>query len=241
MFFDPLIRFVIRRLIDYRLRVERKRFDDVEYWNQFLWNLKSSPIALKTDLSKKQHYEVPTEFYQNVMGANLKYSCGLWLKDTDTLDESEAAMLECYCERAQLKDGLSILELGCGWGSLSLYLAKKYPQSQILAVSHSATQKLFIESACQTRGIHNLTVQTADMNDFHCDQTFDRILSIEMFEHMRNYEKLLENLARWGKPQALLFVHIFSHRDLAYLFEKGWMAEKFSGKIRPIHLPTAGT
>ncbi len=200
--------------------------------------LKHSPIALCAEESKQEHYEVPTEFFQYVLGRRLKYSSALFPKGTESLDLAEEEMLKSYCEKALLQDGQRVLELGCGWGSLSLYLAQKYPASQITGVSHSRTQKIYIDGKIQELGLKNLTIITAEMNSFNIDQKFDRILSIEMFEHMRNHEALLAKAAGWTFPQGLLFIHIFVHKRFTYLFEpkeeNDWMARYFfTGGMMP--------
>jgi cyclopropane-fatty-acyl-phospholipid synthase len=180
-----------------------------------------------TDTANEQHYEVPSDLFQTFMGPHLKYSCGYWPAPETTLDEAEAAMLELTCKRAGLEDGMDILELGCGWGSLSLWMAQQYPHSSITAVSNSRTQKKFIDA----RGFRNLEVITADMNEFETSRKFDRVVSVEMFEHMRNWHELLRRINGWLKEDGRLFIHIFVHRELAYLFndagEVNWMAEHF--------------
>ncbi|MEP7352228.1 MAG: DUF1295 domain-containing protein, partial [Acidobacteriota bacterium] len=237
---DSAIRFGIRRLLKGRLaeqaaggpRAQHERF------NTFLAQLRTSPIAIQTDTANQQHYEVPAEFYRLVLGPHLKYSSGWWQDGTRDLAGSEKAMLQLTCERAQLKPGQEILELGCGWGSLSLWMADHYPDSKILAVSNSKSQKAFIDGEAQRRGLRNLEIVTADMNDFSTDRRFDRIVSVEMFEHMRNYRELLRRISEWSRPEACLFVHIFSHRQFAYPFEvrdaSDWMAQHFfSGGLMP--------
>jgi len=168
----------------------------------------------------------------------MKYSCAYWPEGTTTLDEAEEAMLRLTAERAWLGDGQSILELGCGWGSLTLWMAQRYPRSSVTAVSNSASQREYIERAAAERGLGNVRVVTADMREFQPDRRFDRVVSVEMFEHMRNYEALLSRIASWLRPEGLLFVHVFSHRQYAYLFEdqgpSDWMARHFfTGGIMP--------
>jgi len=183
---------------------------------------------------------VPTEFYNYVLGKNFKYSCCLFKSPNDHLDAAEVAMLDLYCERARLQDGQKVLELGCGWGSLCLHVAKKYPRSEVTAVSNSRTQKEYIMGECAKRGISNLHVVTADMNTFSPPQpeAYDRCVSIEMFEHMKNYKELMYRVSHWLKPGGLLFVHIFVHKVYAYHFEvqseDDWMAKYFfSGGTMP--------
>ena len=237
---DWLIRIGIRRLLKQRLREENQ--GDVErqqaHLLAFAQQLKASPIAISTDAANQQHYEVPSHFYRLALGRQLKYSSALWEPGTTTLDAAEKAMLELTCERARLSDGQQVLELGCGWGSLSLYMAKTFPNSSITVVSNSRTQKQFIDARAAERGLTNLQVITADMNRFEAPGTYDRVVSVEMFEHMRNYEVLLSRVASWMKPDALLFVHIFTHKEFAYPFEvrdaSDWMAQHFfSGGIMP--------
>ena len=195
--------------------------------------LKSMPIAIATDKANEQHYELPTLFFQRVLGGHLKYSSGYWDEGVTDIDESEARMLALTCERAGLTDGQRILELGCGWGSLSLWMAKHYPASQITSVSNSRTQREFITAEAEKRGLTNLTVVTANMIDYQgeADALFDRVVSVEMFEHMKNYQELMGRVARWLKPGGALFVHIFTHREYAYHYvaenEGDWMARYF--------------
>jgi cyclopropane-fatty-acyl-phospholipid synthase len=237
---DWVIRAAIRRLLRERLRKEsRGGWRAVaERTAQLLDQLRSSPIALSTDLANAQHYEVPSDFFKLALGPNLKYSCALWNPGTRDLGTAERDMLALTCERAELANGQEILELGCGWGSVSLYMAERYPGSRILAVSNSRTQKAFIDAEASRRGLRNLEVVTCDMNQFDTLRTFDRVVSVEMFEHMRNYRELLGRIAAWTRPDALLFVHIFTHKTLAYPFEvegpSDWMAQHFfTGGLMP--------
>jgi len=230
---DPLIRVGIRRLLAGTLREHRRA--NVEEQRAALLShiagLKQSPIAIQTRDANEQHYEVPTRFYQLCLGKRLKYSSGLWTDGTATLDAAEENMLALTCERAGLADGQRILELGCGWGSLSLWMAGKYPHAQITVVSNSRTQKEHIDAQAAERGFKNLSVITSDMNVFDIDAQFDRVVSVEMFEHMKNYQLLLSKIARWLAPGGKLFVHIFTHRRYAYHYEdKGpddWMTRYF--------------
>ena len=237
---DWLLRRVIRRICAARLREQQAGgvAEQAMRREQFIAELKRSPIALHTADANAQHYEVPAQFFQLVLGRRLKYSCGYWLDETPSLDESEETMLELYCQRARLEDGQAVLELGCGWGSLSLYIAERFPSSRVVGVSNSRTQKEFIEERARALGLKNLEIKTADMNIFEAGAQFDRVISIEMFEHMRNYEKLLSRVASWMKPDALLFVHIFTHKQFAYPYEvrdaSDWMAKYFfTGGIMP--------
>ena len=197
-------------------------------------------IAEKTDDANEQHYEVPPAFFENVLGKHLKYSSGYWPDGVNSLDDSEESMLELSFERAQLADGDSILELGCGWGSLTCYMASKLPNSKITAVSNSKDQKEHILNRCKNQGLDNIEVITADMNDFGTENKYDRVVSIEMFEHMRNYKKLLSKISSWLHDDGKLFIHIFTHQSVVYPFENqgeaDWMArEFFSGGMMPSH------
>jgi cyclopropane-fatty-acyl-phospholipid synthase len=237
---DWLIRVGIRRLLRSRLR-EQRRIDGAAHPQAqaaFVEQLRASPIAIDTAAANQQHYEVPTAFFQLCLGTRMKYSSGLWPDGVTTLDAAEEAMLRLTCERARIEDGQQILELGCGWGSLSLWLAEHYPNARITGVSNSATQRAHIEAECARRGLSNLEIITCDMNRFDTPACFDRVVSVEMFEHMKNYELLLGNIARWLKHDGLLFVHIFSHREFAYHFvardASDWMARYFfTGGIMP--------
>ena len=239
---DFLIRNGIKQLCTARLKMEKKLGQEmIEEKNQsWIKTLKNSPVALVPEKANEQHYEVPPSFFEYVLGPHMKYSSGFWPKENMNLENSEKEMLSLSCKRAEIQDGQSILELGCGWGSLTLYIAKKYPNSSITAVSNSADQKDFITKLCQNNSISNISVITSDMNSFSIDKQFDRIMSIEMFEHMRNYKKLLRLLSGFLHDDGKLFVHIFSHRYLTYPFEDNgpgdWMArEFFSGGMMPSH------
>ena len=243
---DFLIRRRIRSLLAARLREEDQR--DPERQQQrlmdFIRQLEQSPVAIETAAANEQHYEVPTEFYTRVLGKNLKYSSAYYphrhAPPAANLDAAEARMLSLTCQRAHLADGERILELGCGWGSLSLWMAANYPNARITAVSNSRTQKLHIDATARARGLANLEVITCDVNQlaFPDGTAFDRVVSVEMFEHMRNYETLLARVAAWMAPAATLFVHIFTHVKYAYAFEvrdeTDWMARYFfTGGIMP--------
>ncbi len=193
--------------------------------------LRRSPIAVHTDDANRQHYEVPPEFFRLVLGRRLKYSCCYWPRDVRTIDQAEEAMLRLTCQRARLEDGMDVLDLGCGWGSLALWIAERYPHSRVLAVSNSDPQIAHIEEQCRRRGFGNVEALAADVNDFESDRRFDRVMSIEMFEHMKNYERLMAKIASLLGPRGKLFVHIFSHREFAYEFRADepddWMARTF--------------
>ena len=240
IFPDRLIRMGIRMLDRKRLKAEnpgsleksiiaKMRFADA---------LRKSPIALATDKPNEQHYEIPPEFFRLILGKKLKYSCCYWAKDVSDLDDAEEAMLNLTTQRAQLENGMRILDLGCGWGSLSFRIAQQYPDSQIVAVSNSRLQRDFIKSKARSLNLSKLKVFTVDMNQFQPTGQFDRILSIEMFEHMRNWGLLLSRIAGWLKDGGKFFMHVFVHRSLPYLFETGgdhdWMGRHFfTGGMMP--------
>ena len=237
---DWLIRIGIRRLLRERLREENRGGVEAQsaHLLKLIAGLKQSPIAIETQAANEQHYEVPARFYQLCLGKRLKYSGAFWPEGVTTLDAAEAAMLKLTCERAQIADGQDILELGCGWGSLSLWLAENFPNARITGVSNSASQKQHIDGEARQRGLKNLRIITCDMNRFDLAEKFDRVVSVEMFEHMKNYERLMANIARWLRPEGKLFVHIFTHREYAYHFiardESDWMARYFfTGGIMP--------
>lgn len=238
---DALVRLGIRRLLAERLREEERTSEEAQqrHLMRFIAQLKASPVAINTREANEQHYELPCEFFQMVMGKHMKYSSCYFQPGVTSLDDAEAEMLALTCRRARIADGEEILELGCGWGSLTLWMAERYPNARITAVSNSRTQKQFIEARAAMRGLRNIQIVTCDMNDLALDnQRFDRVVSVEMFEHMRNYEQLLARIASWMKPSATLFVHIFTHRDYAYPFdvrdENDWMARYFfTGGIMP--------
>ena len=204
--------------------------------DRFVANLDGTPIALVPEEANAQHYEVASDFFELVLGRQLKYSSCLYGPGIETLDAAEEAMLALTCERARLEDGQDVLELGCGWGSLSLYMARRFPRSRIVAVSNSATQRIFIES----RRPANLEVRTADMNEFDPGRRFDRIVSVEMFEHMRDWPTLLARVAGWLGEEGRLFVHVFCHATEAYPFETdgddNWMGRYFfTGGMMPAY------
>ncbi|CAN5700164.1 cyclopropane-fatty-acyl-phospholipid synthase family protein [soil metagenome] len=219
---DAAIRLGIRNLLAKKLREED--LGDVERqqaaMQAFIDGLNQSPIAVKTEDANEQHYEVPTEFFRYVLGPRMKYSSGYWPTTETTFAESEEAMLALTCERAELADGMKILELGCGWGSLTLWMAEHYPKATITGVSNSRTQRVHILEQASNRGLSNVNIITADMNVFEAEvEAFERVVSVEMFEHMKNYRRLMAKVASWLKPGGKLFVHIFTHREYAYHFE----------------------
>lgn len=238
---DALLRAGIRRLCAERLAAEdpgtsegRRRAVEA-----FEARLRTSPIAVETNAANTQHYEVPTAFYEAVLGPNLKYSSCLWPEGVDDLADAEEAMLAVSAERARLADGQRVLDLGCGWGSFTLWAAPRFPASRFVAVSNSRTQGERIRREVAARGLRNVEVRTADVNDLSFPpEHFDRIVSIEMLEHVRNHASLFERVAGWLAPDGRLFVHVFCHEHVAYPFEDrddgDWMARHFfSGGIMP--------
>jgi len=239
---DRSIRWGIRRLLRKRLQelTQASKSGQSAVDPAWLDQMRASPIALDIEAANAQHYEVPASFYEICLGRYRKYSSAWWDEDTHDLDQAEARMLALTCERAQLADGQRILELGCGWGSLSLWMAGQYPHASILAVSNSLSQGCYIRKQAQALGLDNLQVVTVDMNDFAPKGRFDRVVSVEMIEHMRNWEALLERVASWLEPTGSLFLHFFSHRVFSYPFEdrgdSDWMARHFfTGGLMPSH------
>lgn len=236
---DCFVRQAIRRLCRTRLKTSLNGRAE-----EFLASLREGPIAPVPLAANSQHYQLPPELFGAMLGPQRKYSCCLWRNDNSTLADAEEAALAETANHAELADGQDILELGCGWGALSLWMAERFPASRITAVSNAASQREYIESLAAKRRICNLQVLTADMNDFapattlSPDRRFDRIVSVEMFEHMRNYEQLLARIATWLRPEGKLFVHLFCHRELAYPFEAdgdaNWMGRYFfTGGMMP--------
>lgn len=212
--------------------------DDAE--RAFVETMGNFPVAIHTAEANRQHYEVPAEFFGLVLGPQRKYSSCLYPSADTTLAEAETLALAETVRHADIRDGMSILELGCGWGSLSLYLAQQFPHSRITSVSNSASQREYIVNIAGKRGLTNLTVVTADMNDFATDERHDRVISVEMFEHMSNWRTLLERVRGWMKPEGRLFLHIFTHRYRSYRFDHDdpadWIAHHFfTGGIMPAH------
>lgn len=230
---DWLIRIQIRRLLDLRLRQQDQGNPIANHQRKmdYIEGLKALPIAIHTASANEQHYEVPSEFFLQVLGPRLKYSSGLWKSPSTSFAESEEDMLRLSVERAELQDGMDVLDLGCGWGSISLYVAEHFPNCKITGVSNSRTQKEFIEARAKERGLKNVEILTQDMNDFQIRKKFDRIISVEMLEHMKNYELLFEKLAGVLKLDGKFFIHIFTHKEFAYPFEvvdeTDWMAKYF--------------
>jgi cyclopropane-fatty-acyl-phospholipid synthase len=237
---DTVIRAGIRRLLESK----RKEIHsgDAEFaantMNRFVAMMNESPIALVPELANEQHYEVPAEFFRQVMGDNLKYSCCYWPQDVSNLSEAEAAALEITVRRAGIEDGMNVLDLGCGWGSLSLWIAEHFPNASVTSVSNSTPQHDFILQQAADRSISNINVIVCDMNDFDIDERFDRVVSIEMFEHMRNYGELFRRISGWLVPDGKFFMHIFCHKATPYEYiDKGpadWMSRYFfTGGIMP--------
>ncbi len=230
---DWLLRQGIRKLL--RARLRRLEDGDAEAQQRLLtdWlqQCDAAPVAVAQDAANAQHYEVPPEFHAAVLGPHRKYSCGLWAEAATTLADSEAAMLELCCRRAAMADGMRVLDLGCGWGSLTLWLARHFPQASILAVSNSASQRHHIEQECRQRGHRNVEVVTADAATFAPPGSFDRVFSVEMFEHLRNWRVMFARIAEWLRPDGRFFLHVFTHRAVGYPFaDKGrgdWMARNF--------------
>ena len=237
---DTVIRSGMRRLL------ERKLLEicagDVELaaitLSEFTAMMRQSPVALVPQLANEQHYEVPAAFFEQVLGENRKYSCCHWSSDVGTLSEAEAEALRITVERAGIRDGMKVLDLGCGWGSLSLWVAEHFPNASVTSVSNSRSQQQFILAEAERRDIRNVDVRVCDMNDFDAGGTYDRVVSIEMFEHMRNYEELFRRIDSWLQPDGRFFMHIFTHRSTPYEYiDKGpsdWMSRHFfSGGIMP--------
>ena len=237
---DAVIRAGIRRLLEAKRREIHS--GDLEYaaaaQNRFVDEMNASPIALVPDVANEQHYEVPADFFLQVMGDHLKYSCCHWPEGVKTLTEAEAAALALTVERAGIQDGMRVLDLGCGWGSLSLWIAEQFPAAQVTSVSNSASQREFIVGQAAARGLDNIEVIVCDMNDFAIDRRFDRIVSVEMFEHMRNYGELFRRISGWLTPDGRFFMHVFCHKSTPYPYiDKGpgdWMSRYFfTGGIMP--------
>jgi cyclopropane-fatty-acyl-phospholipid synthase len=228
---DWVFRRGIRRMV-------RERLGEEDVTDAFLARLRSAPVALVPDKANEQHYEVDPGFFQLVLGPRLKYSCSLFERSDTSLAEAEDAMLGLTCEHADLRDRMRVLELGCGWGSLTLWMAERYPGAHITAVSNSKAQRELILSRCANLGLSNVEVSTCDVNVFRPDVRFDRIVSVEMFEHMRNWHELLRRVSTWLDRDGKAFCHVFCHRERAYPFEDrgdgDWMARHFfSGGLMP--------
>ena len=237
---DFLIRAGIRNLC--KKRLQQCKHDDCEANAElaecYVQESDNSPMVVLTEKANEQHYEVPADFYRHALGKNLKYSSCFYESNTQSLDEAEDRALQLTCEHAQLENGQDILELGCGWGSLSLWMAKNFPKSSITSVSNSHSQREYILGRARNRSLDNLKVITADINGFTTDSTFDRVVSVEMFEHVRNHRELFKRINGWLKPEGKLFTHVFCHRSTSYPFEvegeDDWMSKHFfSGGTMP--------
>jgi len=236
---DYLLRFGVKIILKNKIKnqkipnIEKRQQEKIDFVN----GLKKQPIAIKTAEANEQHYELPSSFFKEILGDRLKYSCGYWdkvLTPSDCaskLNQSEEAMLELTCSRAELKNDQKILDLGCGWGSLSIYMAEKYPESQITALSNSSTQIDYIKSLVEEKELNNLEAIMADINTYKSNNNFDRIVTIEMFEHMRNYEALMSKLSKFLSNKGKLFVHIFSHHTYPFTYvnksSSDWMTRYF--------------
>ncbi len=236
---DPVLRLGSRWGI--RTRQRRELAGGVEAQDarltELLARMRSGPIAEVPEKANEQHYELPPRFFELILGPRRKYSGCLWEPGVSTLAQAEEAMLALSCARAGVQDGMRVLDLGCGWGSLSLWLAQQYPHAQITGVSNSAPQREFIQSRIRELGLSNLEIITADVNTFEpAGAPFDRVMSIEMFEHMRNWRELLARVAGWLTPDGAVFIHVFSHRVVPYRFEGTWAAERFfTAGLMPSH------
>lgn len=236
---DPLVRIAVRTIL--KQKTKKQAIGSVEerlaFMADFVTGLKAEPIAIHTEDANEQHYELPPQFFQAVLGRMLKYSCGYWKEPLDItrahqgLDQSEMDMLQLTCRRAEVSDGQEILDLGCGWGSSALYMAEVLPSAKITAISNSKPQIEYIQSEAERKGFRNIIAFKKDINDLELPQKFDRVVTVEMFEHMRNYEVLLEKVSGFMKPKGKLFIHIFSHHSYPFLYEnrsgRDWMARHF--------------
>ncbi|WP_341892339.1 cyclopropane-fatty-acyl-phospholipid synthase family protein [Variovorax sp. YR752] len=237
---DGAVRLGVRRLLRQRLvELDSGNPEAVALRSEaFFDGLREEPLALLPEKANEQHYELPAAFFTGVLGPHRKYSCCWWPEGVQTLEQAEAAALAETCARAGLADGQRILELGCGWGSLSLWMAEHFPRAHMTAVSNSHSQRLFITAEAAARGLGNLEVITCDFNDFETGERFDRVVSVEMFEHLRNWPRAFSHVARWLKPQGRFFMHVFVHREAPYPFEardaSDWMSRHFfSGGMMP--------
>ena len=237
---DFAIRYGIRTLLKKRIDslLSTNPEENIQDKIQFIKKMNLSSIAVVPELANEQHYEIPPEFYNCCLGRYKKYSSCYWSDKTKNLDEAELLSLKHTAKHAKLTNGHNILELGCGWGSLTLWMAKQYPKSKITAVSNSSSQRLHILGQAKKRKLKNISVITEDMNTFNPKVRYDRVVSVEMIEHMRNHKKLFKKIASWLKPDGLFFMHIFVHKSQPYLFEveesDDWMSQYFfSGGMMP--------
>jgi len=238
---SPVVRMGIRHLLRSRIRDEERRHADREAaLARFIAGMEGGDVAPVPAMANQQHYEVPAAFFRTALGSRMKYSSGFWPGGVHTLDASEEAMLRLTALRAGIADGHRILELGCGWGSFSLWAAEHFPSSRVVGVSNSASQREFILGEARRRGLANIEILTCDMNRFEAPGTFDRVVSVEMFEHMRNWPELFRRISGWLVPGGKLFIHVFASARFAYLFETeaddDWMGRHFfTGGMMPSH------
>lgn len=237
---DRVVRIGIRRLLRERLLELRSGDADAtaRLTQAFVDDMRLAQLAPLPEKANEQHYELPADFFGAVLGEHRKYSSCFWPAGVQTLAQAEAAALELTCERAALVDGQDVLELGCGWGSLTLWMAQRYPGSQFTALSNSHSQRAYIEAQAQARGLCNVRVVTRDINDFDTTEHFDRVVSVEMFEHLRNWPRAFAKVARWLHPNGRFFLHVFAHREAPYPFVErdasDWMSRHFfSGGMMP--------
>ncbi|HTQ08142.1 MAG TPA: cyclopropane-fatty-acyl-phospholipid synthase family protein [Polyangiaceae bacterium] len=235
---ESLVRAGIRGLLRRRLAAEARRAAGPDGVARFRREMDTSPIALATAQANRQHYEVPAAFFERVLGPHMKYSACLFGPTVDGLGAAEAAMLELTAKRAALADGQDVLELGCGWGSLTLFIARRHRRSHVTGVSNSSSQREWILARARTEGLDNVSIVTADVNEFTSERRFDRVVSVEMFEHVRNWRRLLARVRGWLSDRGLLFLHFFAHRAYAYPFEQAadddWMGRHFfTGGMMP--------
>ena len=226
---DSVLRSASRWSAKNRLRNEERGGVEAqeERLHDMVGRMKSGAIAEEVETANQQHYEIPSEFFELFLGPRRKYSSGYWAGEQADLPGSEDLMLSMTCSRAGIENGMKILDLGCGWGSLTLWIAEHYPDCEITSVSNSATQKETIDREAEQSGFDNVRVITADVNGFEPEEKFDRVVSVEMFEHMRNWQELLRRVSTWLEPGGKLFIHIFTHRRIAYRFAGTWASERF--------------
>ena len=237
---DALLRRLVRRRLGERLEELAAAGGDAAALRSYAAALAAGPLAIHQDAANRQHYELPTAFFREFLGPRLKYSCCLWPPEVDDLGAAEEAMLLLTCERAGLEDGMDVLDLGCGWGSLALFIAERYPRCRVTAMSNSRTQAEHITAAGAAAGVKTVSPLTADIATHDPGRRFDRIVSVEMFEHVRNYRELFARLRTWLTPDGRAFVHVFSHARFAYTFSaddpRDWMGSRFfSGGQMPAH------
>jgi len=216
---DAMVRIGIGRLLRKRLRQidQGDASENRKQTDRLAQQFSAGPIALVPEKANQQHYEVPQDLFQLTLGPRLKYSSCFFPDKSTTLEQAEVVALQQTCQRAEIADGMNVLELGCGWGSLSLWMAENYPNAKLTVISNSSSQRMFTEAQAKQLGISkNLKVITCDINDFSSERKFDRVVSIEMFEHVRNHKLLMQRISNWLKPEGKLFVHVFCHKELAY-------------------------